>query len=556
MIRRHYNNATETAIDVVIRLLRRLSIPFTVAHVRKRLLSHPDFPGILSLAETLPEWGVRIECVRGSIRDLVTEECPGVLHLKGGQYAILESIKSDRIVLEDPKGKRLCLSQEKMDRIWSGIFLRVSRMEPFGEKDHRRHRREEILARAKKRFVIPGLPALLVLAFTGGLTNATPRGTLAALGIAHACGWILCAAMASSSFGRKDYLEELCPTTRRINCRRVLASPAGSILGISMSEWGLMFFGGGFISLLAALFAHRLESDMLWIGLIGLAALPYTLFSVFYQAFVVRSWCWMCLIVQGILWGQLFLLLPHLRVGIETDFQAVTWPYSPFFGYGLSILVWLGLRNLLKSAAQSERWRYEAIRLRRDPDYIQTVIQQAGKISVDAFLPELEIGPSQAFPALVLVVNPLCSHCGHELEALDKLVEAGRGRIKAVVRFLLGPEGELQTEKEMATDREVCLRLLALARNVNRNSAVRALLAWHTDLKADPRVLLDSWKERFPSGPFDENGDIQTTLSRHCAWALNNGIVATPTAILNGRRLPPGFSIENLEVYLSRMYEE
>src|SRR6202000_2271777 len=79
----------------------------------------------------------------------------------------------------------------------------------------------------------------------------------------------------------------------------VLQSKASHIGGISWSAIGFTYFTG---SLLFQLFAGMINPVALsLLAWINLAALPYVLFSVFYQWRVARQWCVLCLSVQVLL---------------------------------------------------------------------------------------------------------------------------------------------------------------------------------------------------------------------------------------------------------------
>jgi hypothetical protein len=68
---------------------------------------------------------------------------------------------------------------------------------------------------------------------------------------------------------------------------------------ISWSEIGLFYFVGGFISLLVA--GEQAASILLILAWMNVAALPYTIFSIYYQWGVAKQWCILCLTTQVLL---------------------------------------------------------------------------------------------------------------------------------------------------------------------------------------------------------------------------------------------------------------
>jgi uncharacterized membrane protein len=88
-------------------------------------------------------------------------------------------------------------------------------------------------------------------------------------------------------------------------------------------------------------------------GVIHTADLGGIYFSVVYQAFVVKRWCALCLIVQLIFWLEFSQFYSFLFAGVPRfavkDFYLVVW------SFGLPILVWLFFRPLVKKAIEADK---------------------------------------------------------------------------------------------------------------------------------------------------------------------------------------------------------
>lgn len=69
-------------------------------------MTHPDYPSLLSLSESLLEWGIETKAVRGTINDLSEADYPGIACLKNNQYGVLESV-NDKNVEKVPGKKKL-----------------------------------------------------------------------------------------------------------------------------------------------------------------------------------------------------------------------------------------------------------------------------------------------------------------------------------------------------------------------------------------------------------------------------------------------------------------
>ena len=81
-------------------------------------------------------------------------------------------------------------------------------------------------------------------------------------------------------------------------CSPVVLSKGATIIGeISWSDIGIVYFLSMYI--ISLLFSY--ESNNLALIISSFIAFPYTIFSVYYQWKIAKSWCRMCLMVQFIL---------------------------------------------------------------------------------------------------------------------------------------------------------------------------------------------------------------------------------------------------------------
>ncbi len=120
-------------------------------------------------------------------------------------------------------------------------------------------------------------------------------------------------------------VQKLCNTSKKTSCQTVLDSKASKLFGwLSLSELGLVYFAGGFFVLLISSFSVvsiQIPTFLAWLSAL---ALPYTLFSVYYQKFVVKQWCPLCL---GVLVVCVVLIL--LWLDFALGFQFLNLPPFP-----------------------------------------------------------------------------------------------------------------------------------------------------------------------------------------------------------------------------------
>ena len=122
----------------------------------------------------------------------------------------------------------------------------------------------------------------------------------------------------------------------------MLNAPVATLGGIlPWTDVGLLYFSGGLLLSLLAGF-----QPVLWplVGLLALLALPYTVFSLYYQGAVARQWCTLCLGVQAVLLTEGILAIVQ-GVSLPTTTQPYGWAVAALL---LPAISWLALKPTLQ----------------------------------------------------------------------------------------------------------------------------------------------------------------------------------------------------------------
>jgi uncharacterized membrane protein len=147
--------------------------------------------------------------------------------------------------------------------------------------------------------------------------------------------------------------DRICIKSEKLDCFAVMHSPAAKFLGrIPMADLGVIYFIGGIILIAFSVANPYFFHQIFLLAILNLLTLPYTIFSVLYQAFVVKKWCYLCLVVQLIFWLEFSQFYKFLFAGVPRfhieDFFPFVWSFA------LPALVWILFRPFLKKAIQSQ----------------------------------------------------------------------------------------------------------------------------------------------------------------------------------------------------------
>lgn len=149
------------------------------------------------------------------------------------------------------------------------------------------------------------------------------------------------------------FFDTICPKWEKVNCHAVMASPAARLFGkIPMADIGGIYFAGGIILVCFSAVSPRLFYQVYFLGILNLLTLPYTIFSILYQSFAVKYYCFLCLIVQLIFWLEFSQFYDFVFAGfprfVVEDFLPIIW------AFGLPLLCWLFFRPLVKRAIKKK----------------------------------------------------------------------------------------------------------------------------------------------------------------------------------------------------------
>lgn len=512
--------------------LGQLAVPVSKTTIRQTVENHPDYPSLLSLSDALDEWQVDNAALQlGSVEQLRELPTPFVACLtgQGNYYSLVQTVTNGAVRFVEPVTRQpQTETLEEFSKHWSGVVLLAEKTEQSGELDYRTNRRQEIVENLRWPSILIG--AFLVI----GVSLLTIGKSIILSGwlwlLANTVGLGLSLLLVQKQLGHANSLtDRLCKVAGKAGCDEVLNSPAATIAGIlPWSDVGLLYFSGSLLLSLVAGF-----QPALWplVGALALLALPYTAFSLYYQGFVARQWCILCLGVQGVLLAEGVLAVWQLSP-LPTTGQPYSWGLSALLFPAIS---WLALKPTLQQAVEVQPLRRKLARFQNNPDLFKSLLSQQSQ--APSWLPEsvIMLGNPEAEHVITVVTNPYCGPCATLHKVLEKLL-VGRTTIKANLIFMAcdGPSGRAN---------KMVRHLLAL-KSVGK--VTEALTDWYQQ----PNKDYSSWATRWPTDPKIVSMNL---VQQHCDWCKEGSIRATPTVFVDGYKLPELYRLDDLHLVLKNL---
>ncbi len=508
-------------------LVRGLKAKVTLSSVRQELARHPDFPSLLSMSDLLTDWKIDNTAVQLNTAEQLRElPFPFIAHLNkhNGWYVLVSALTGNRITYSDSQAGRKTESVDAFEKQWSGVVLVAETNGQSGEADYAVHRREETLSNLRRPFLITGAVIATLFVMLGIAPNFTVSNWL--LLLTKTTGLLVSCLLVARQLGSRSALtDRLCQVGGKASCDFVLNSPGAKLWGwLSWAEVGLLYFGGSLLSvLLAGTQPNGIGSvtgpTTVWPLLHGMAllALPYTVFSIYYQARVVRQWCVLCLAVQAILLIEGIAAIMQL-----SPLPANWWPYAVLtLIFLVPALAWVWVKPLLLNGAQHTHDHATLLGLKRDPALFRALLMQQSPMPPVPFdLQPIVLGNPEAAHTITMVTNPFCDPCATMHRELEKLLSQNTA-VKAHIIFACdGADGRTAS---------VATRLLALA---GQDKAADALTDWY----AQKEKVYAAWAERHVIDG-EETKWLAIALG-HGDWCRTAGIDSTPTLFIDGYPLP------------------
>jgi len=114
--------------------LSTLNIPISERYCKKRIASHPDYPSILAVSDTLHQLGIKHNVARADMKQPNQIPFPALFHLEAGGGSLLPVYESGEL---DALADKL--------KSWSGVLLIAESTETIADKENSNALKEERL---------------------------------------------------------------------------------------------------------------------------------------------------------------------------------------------------------------------------------------------------------------------------------------------------------------------------------------------------------------------------------------------------------------------------
>lgn len=518
-------------VFVLQRTVKKFKIRVTEDTVRKYLLSHPHYPSLKSICDSLKKWKVEYYALKMEANEIRELEIPFITHLNfsGGKIAFVERIENNKVFYTISKETKLVEEFDKFAEKLSGAVILLNPGKDSGEKEYRQLHQNEIL----NKLLLPlGIATMLIL-ILGNLSSfsfqtvshldfrTTVLFFTKIIGIIASLFLVLHELKIDNPVA-----EKICRFSSKTDCNAVLSSDASKLFGwISWADIGLIYFIGTLIYLS---FSNGLYSLGL-LTLISILALPYTVFSIYYQAVKAKKWCPFCLLVQFALIVEFGILLPLLRTisFIGTDI------INLIISFSVPAALWLVFKVYYKKTREFEEEQVSLLTFKRNPEIFKSLFKQNGYVEILEDEQSLVLGNPAAQIMITSFLSLNCSPCVKEFRQIKSLLDNCQDvKVNIIFSVLKDKESHnlinylyyLQREKGTVAATEFLYQIY-LTDSKNRNSL------YIEDIP-------DSYKVA------EQICEKNLILAQKCK------VPGTPTTYVQGYKFPKGYDYYDIQFFI------
>ncbi|QSB29148.1 thioredoxin domain-containing protein [Flavobacterium sp. CLA17] len=521
--------------NYIFQYLDKEGVYINKAEFEYQIQSHPDYPSFLAVSDTLTFFNIANGVLSVGIAEieLLPDRFVAFLEIEKGQPQFFFIEKKDSTYFYSHNKTATALSLQELERFWKNRVLLIEKSGADADPP---------ATTATNYWVLPGLSVLLLFV----LLLQSKAGLNAKLFLAlPALGLFFSFAALRDLFSHKSVLlDSFCNMTSAESCEKVTQSAKWKIFEtVSFSDLSLIFFSYQFICLLLFLFIENTEAYFETQILLLTIALPVLFISLYYQKFVEKMWCPVCLAIISVILSELGYVWFYYNFDFNVTAQAIL---ISAFVFVTVALIWFSLKKLLRQQKELKEFHIAGNRFKRNYEIFKNNLL-ASEISANSEIESgsIILGNRDASLKIIVVTSPFCSFCAEVHTVIEEILSKYSDLVSFDLRFNFN---EVNSD---ARSQRVHQKLLSIYYNYGQEAFRDVLHQWFTDFATKDEKIMDR-----PEIMSRDDRSIQEILKEQFLWNQANDVAYTPSMFINGYVFPKHYERKDLLHFIIDLSED
>ena len=508
----------------------KLGIP--LEELKAKIFEHADFGSLLAIYDTFEQFNLVVDAFINEDKDLEKATFPfiGQVQRKDSKYfVVLKKVQDNKIVMYDEHNRKQSISKEEFLNIWTGVYVYVHPSTKVKISNTNTSRDRRILS-----FITLALLTILVIVPISHFLGSEKAMFLLPYFVLKVIGLLVTLGLLWYEVDKfNPVLKNICSGGKKVNCSSVLNSEKSTFFGglFSWSEAGFVYF---FASLTYLLINYQHLENLNLLYLLSLSSTVIVVYSLFTQGFILKQWCFLCILVQLVLVGEVLLVYSfyNLEISFPTNGIAIL---VFLLLCSLTLLFWRKIESSIIKKKKNTFNLRKLNRIKSNKQIFNYLLKNSQPIRKLNNLESvgMKFGNESASIKVVKVCNPYCGPCSRVHPTLDKLLEDNIINLQ----IIFNSKSDLNNEFYLPS-----FHFLTLYEE-NKSLAHEALNFWYSLEEKNYKLL----KVKFPTNNLLSQKDNIELMDN---WCNLNEITHTPTIYINGFRLPKEYSVDDLVLLL------
>ena len=506
----------------------------TKTTLQRDLEESPFYPSLLSLTKTFNKYNIPSKAFKLDVADFHRANPPFLALIKikdkDDDFVLVTAVKENTISFIYEKHTVKNVDKDVFLNDFQGVVWIAEPGPQGGEQDYKAQLQKEGSARYKNTSLVAGAVFMAAVIIYANINITSPCLFWIIL-LLKATGCFIAILLLLYKVDKNNALvKSICAvnTNKKVNCDAVLNSKASKILGIDLAEIGFFYFSSTTLVLLLPLIPA--DQKISWLAIANMCAVPYLLFSLYYQWCIVKQWCKLCLATQAILAAELCCFLLFTRHNMHLPQVAVNDMPLLACCILLPAISWYWLKPFFIRANEYDLSYPAFQRLRNAPDVFNVQLQKQKNIHPGWENTGMATGNPEGKTVIVMVSNLFCAPCAR---AHTQLHDLARQNKNVQLRIIFINDNTEENKGKLVTR-----YLMALA-DASKNFD-QAVADWY--LNRDYNLITEKYP--VPAKYLDSQSE---RLEKMYDWCAAADISFTPVIFINGYMLPNNYGPGDLK---------